>query len=124
MDYFPGIYFLVVLCSDGLGKEIITRYDTDMATDSTFFTDSNGRELQKRVLVLYIFYYMYVIFHIIFRRNFRPTWKYNNTEPVSGNYYPVNSRIIIEVCMHVLMCKYTVYSYTLHHRMVINGSVY
>ena len=30
-------------------------------------------------------------------RNYRPTWKYNNTEPVTGNYYPVDSRIFIKV---------------------------
>ena len=30
-------------------------------------------------------------------RNYRPTWKLNVTEPVAGNYYPVNSRIYIEV---------------------------
>ncbi len=28
-------------------------------------------------------------------RNHRPTWKLNLTEPVSANYYPVNSRIAI-----------------------------
>ena len=27
------------------------------------------------------------------KRNFRPTWKLNLTEPVSSNYYPVDSRI-------------------------------
>ena len=29
-------------------------------------------------------------------RNYRPTWDLNVTEPVSGNYYPVNSRILIK----------------------------
>ena len=38
-----------------------------------------------------------MIFFPIVRRNNRPTWKYNNTEPVAGNYYPVNSRIFIKV---------------------------
>ena len=28
--------------------------------------------------------------------NYRETWKLNQTEPVSGNYYPVNSKIRIE----------------------------
>ena len=31
------------------------------------------------------------------RRNYRPTWVLNMTEPVAGNYYPVNSRIYITV---------------------------
>jgi hypothetical protein len=29
-------------------------------------------------------------------RNFRPTWDLNVTEPVAGNYYPVNSRIFLK----------------------------
>ncbi len=38
------------------------------------------------------------------RRNYRPTWVYNNTEPVAGNYYPVNSRIYMRVsaCVFVV----------------------
>lgn len=31
------------------------------------------------------------------RRDYRPTWELNQTEPVAGNYYPVNSRIYITV---------------------------
>lgn len=62
---------------DKVGKEIITRFDTDLKTNAEFFTDSNGREMVKR------------------KRNYRPTWILNVTEPVSGNYYPVNSRIFI-----------------------------
>ena len=48
-----------------------------MNTLSTFYTDSNGREILKRV------------------RDFRPSWKFEQTEPVSGNYYPINSRMFI-----------------------------
>ncbi|XP_016074137.1 PREDICTED: lysosomal alpha-mannosidase isoform X2 [Miniopterus natalensis] len=62
---------------DGWGKEVISRFDTGLETEGYFFTDSNGREILKR------------------RRNYRPTWKLNQTEPVAGNYYPVNSRIYI-----------------------------
>ena len=58
---------------DGQGKEIISRYTTDIASNATWYTDSNGREWQKRV------------------RNFRPTWTWQPTQPVAGNYYPVNS---------------------------------
>ncbi|XP_027990414.2 lysosomal alpha-mannosidase isoform X2 [Eptesicus fuscus] len=62
---------------DGWGKEVISRFDTTLKTKGLFFTDSNGREILER------------------RRDYRPTWKLNQTEPVAGNYYPVNSRIYI-----------------------------
>ena len=62
---------------DGLGKEIISRYCTTLATQGMWYTDANGRSMQKRV------------------RNFRPAWKLNQTEPAAGNYYPVNSRIAL-----------------------------
>ncbi|ERE78954.1 lysosomal alpha-mannosidase [Cricetulus griseus] len=59
------------------GKEVISRFDTPMKTKGEFYTDSNGREFLKR------------------RHDYRPTWKLNQTEPVAGNYYPVNTRIYI-----------------------------
>uniref|UniRef100_A0A8C3W8Z6 Alpha-mannosidase n=1 Tax=Catagonus wagneri TaxID=51154 RepID=A0A8C3W8Z6_9CETA len=62
---------------DSWGKEIISRFDTTLETNGLFYTDSNGREILER------------------RRDYRPTWKLNQTEPVAGNYYPVNSRIYI-----------------------------
>lgn len=63
---------------DEVGKEIVTRFDTELQTDELFYTDANGREILER------------------RRNFRPTWKLDVQEPVAGNYYPVNSRIYIK----------------------------
>ena len=65
------------LILDLTGKEIIAKYDVKLITKDSFFTDSNGRQMLKRT------------------RNYRPTWKLNVTEPVSANYYPVNSRIFI-----------------------------
>ncbi|XP_005881664.1 PREDICTED: lysosomal alpha-mannosidase, partial [Myotis brandtii] len=62
---------------DGWGKEVISRFDTALETKGLFFTDSNGREILER------------------RRDYRPTWELNQTEPVAGNYYPVNTRIYI-----------------------------
>lgn len=64
--------------TDHKGKEIITRFDTELKNDDVFYTDSNGREILKR------------------RLNYRPTWQVDIKEPVAGNYYPVNSRIYIE----------------------------
>ncbi|CAF4257999.1 unnamed protein product, partial [Rotaria sp. Silwood2] len=62
---------------DGVGKEIIIRYDTNINSASKYYTDANGREVLERI------------------RNYRPTWNYSSDEPISGNYYPINSRIWI-----------------------------
>lgn len=36
------------LYRDGLGKEVITRLDTDIESSDYFYTDSNGREVLER----------------------------------------------------------------------------
>ncbi|KAJ8919704.1 hypothetical protein NQ315_006232 [Exocentrus adspersus] len=64
--------------TDGFGKEIITRYTTSLKeTDGVFYTDSNGREMIYR------------------KKDYRPTYTYTSEEPQAGNYYPVNSKILI-----------------------------
>ncbi|KAG8450230.1 hypothetical protein GDO86_002757 [Hymenochirus boettgeri] len=63
---------------DRQGKEVISLFETTLQTDGVFYTDANGRQIMKR------------------RRNTRETWNLNQTEPVAGNYYPVNSRIYIK----------------------------
>ncbi|CAF3324143.1 unnamed protein product [Rotaria socialis] len=63
---------------DNMGKEIIIRYDTDINSQSKYYTDANGREVLERT------------------RDYRPTWNYTVVENVSGNYYPINSRIWIK----------------------------
>lgn len=63
---------------DGIGKEIISRFNTDLVNNETFYTDSNGREMLQR------------------RVNYRPTWNYTIEEPISGNYYPVTSKIVLK----------------------------
>ena len=55
------------------------RYESNITSKDTFYTDSNGREMIKRV------------------RDYRPTWKLNVTEPVSGNYYPLTASMYIKV---------------------------
>ncbi|KAG6702974.1 hypothetical protein I3842_07G062300 [Carya illinoinensis] len=57
---------------DGIGKEVITRMTANMATDKVFYTDSNGRDFLKRV------------------RDYRADWPLTVTQPVAGNYYPLN----------------------------------
>ena len=63
---------------DDIGKEVIARFSTDLDTHKTFYTDSNGRQILERV------------------RNHRPTWDLTLTEPVSSNYYPVNTRMFVK----------------------------
>ncbi len=60
-----------------MGKEIIIRYNTDINNEKKYYTDANGREVLERI------------------RDHRPTWSYIVDEPISGNYYPINSRIWI-----------------------------
>ena len=64
---------------DGKGKEVIVTFEVPTVRSARiFYTDSNGRQMVERI------------------RNYRPTWKLNQTEPVSQNYYPVNSRICLK----------------------------
>ena len=63
---------------DGRGKEIVTQYLTSIKSEGVFYTDSNGREFQKRV------------------RSSRPSWNLTEHEPIAGNYYPVNTALYIE----------------------------
>ena len=61
--------------SDAQGKEVITRFTTDIGNNATWYTDANGREFQRRV------------------RNYRQTYPWEPTEPVAGNYFPVTSAV-------------------------------
>lgn len=73
MNYTNNRYF-----SDGIGKEVITKFSSNLKNEGEFYTDSNGRDMMKRKL------------------NYRPTWDLKLEEPVSGNYYPVTTKISIE----------------------------
>lgn len=59
------------------GKEIVSVFDTELLSNKTFFTDSNGRETIRRV------------------RDHRYTWKLETTEKYASNYYPVTSWMFI-----------------------------
>jgi lysosomal alpha-mannosidase len=64
---------------DKQGKEIVLEIKTpDIKNNKTFYTDSNGLEMIKRIL------------------DYRPTYNLINTEFASGNYFPVTSCIYIE----------------------------
>ncbi|KAF2322962.1 hypothetical protein GH714_032461 [Hevea brasiliensis] len=57
---------------DGIGKEVATQITTTMATNKTFYTDSNGRDFIKRI------------------RDYRTDWNLEVNQPAAGNYYPIN----------------------------------
>ncbi|CAO2829686.1 unnamed protein product [Amaranthus hypochondriacus] len=63
---------------DGVGKEIVTQIKTTMQTNRTFYTDSNGRDFIKRI------------------RDHRADWDLEVSQPVAGNYYPINLGIYVE----------------------------
>jgi lysosomal alpha-mannosidase len=67
--------------ANNTGYEVIVDFKAlNFDNNQTFYTDSNGLEMQKRIL------------------NYRPTWdiqaNYNDSnENVTANYYPINSAI-------------------------------
>ena len=48
--------------SSELGKEVISRFDSSLKTNGVFYTDANGREMQRR------------------KRDYRPTWSYKGKD--------------------------------------------
>ncbi len=65
------------------------KYTSGLASGGTFYTDANGREMQRR------------------ERDARPTWTLDVHEPVAGNYYPLTSAMYIEVgalCRDAALC--------------------
>ena len=61
-----------------VGREVMSRFRTTLATNQTFYTDSNGREMQRRVL------------------NTRSNYPFTQTEPIAGNVYPVNAVALLK----------------------------
>ncbi|RAL41460.1 hypothetical protein DM860_010254 [Cuscuta australis] len=57
---------------DGTGKEVVTQITTEIKSNKTFYTDSNGRDFLERI------------------RNYRVDWDLQVNQPVAGNYYPIN----------------------------------
>jgi lysosomal alpha-mannosidase len=59
------------------GREVVSLYETDMKTNGTFFTDSNGRETIRRL------------------RDHRSDFRLFTSEHTASNYYPITSWIFI-----------------------------
>ena len=64
--------------SDSIGKEVVARLQCGIASASALFTDSNGREMMRRL------------------RNFVPTWNMSAHDVVPVNFYPVTSAAYIQ----------------------------
>jgi len=73
---------------DGMGKEVVSRFSTNVSSAGEFKTDSNGRDMlvRKRCLTK-------VGAMDSSCRASVP--EYNVTEPVAGNFYPINTAISI-----------------------------
>ncbi|KMY89554.1 lysosomal alpha-mannosidase [Drosophila simulans] len=63
---------------DDVGKEIITRFSSNISSKGKFYTDSNGREILER------------------ERNQREHFTPDMSEAISGNYYPVTGQISLQ----------------------------
>ena len=67
------------LPASGGGTEVTANFFAyNLNSNNTFYTDSNGLQMQERVL------------------NERPTWDLTTNEPISANYYPINSAIVVQ----------------------------
>ncbi|XP_037024932.1 lysosomal alpha-mannosidase-like [Bradysia coprophila] len=67
-----------IATEDNIAKEIVSKFTTNINSESVFYTDSNGRDMMRR------------------KRGERETWDVEMFEQISGNYYPVTTRIAIE----------------------------
>eukprot|EP00456_Euglypha_rotunda_P038373 TRINITY_DN2949_c0_g1_i3.p1 TRINITY_DN2949_c0_g1~~TRINITY_DN2949_c0_g1_i3.p1 ORF type:complete len:782 (+),score=111.62 TRINITY_DN2949_c0_g1_i3:151-2346(+) len=63
---------------DNIGKEIISRFSSDVSSGTVSYTDSNGREFIQRI------------------KDTRFSYNYTVVQPVAGNYYPVNAATTIK----------------------------
>ena len=63
---------------DGQGKDVIVNWHfDDFQANKTFWTDSNGLEMQERIL------------------NYRFTYKFETDQNISANYYPIDTAVAL-----------------------------
>ena len=80
VEWEVQLHGIPVTDSDDLGKEVVVTWSMlgeDFNSENTFYTDSNGLEMQTRVL------------------NERPDFTLVTDEFASSNYYPINSALAI-----------------------------
>jgi alpha-mannosidase len=58
---------------DNVGKEVVLQYNSQIQSNGSWSADSNAREMVPRL------------------RNHRESWNLSVTEPIAGNYVPVNA---------------------------------
>lgn len=63
------------------GKEVVVRYSSGLKSKGTWYTDSNGKELVRRAYN---------------KRGPSYPQPYNISEPIAGNYYPVNAMMSLD----------------------------
>mmetsp|Transcript_2491 Transcript_2491/g.3847 ORF Transcript_2491/g.3847 Transcript_2491/m.3847 type:complete len:227 (+) Transcript_2491:1392-2072(+) len=69
----------IPVTEDNQGKDVVVAvHFNDFNGHKTFYTDSNGLEMQKRIL------------------NHRPDYDFNNVQNISANYYPVDTAIAMQ----------------------------
>ena len=72
------VQMLEIPIIDDLGMEVVAKWTfAGIDNEQTFYTDSNGLEMQKRIL------------------DFRPDFTLKTDMKVSNNYYPINSAIAL-----------------------------
>ena len=70
------VQMLEIPLINGKGREVVAKWKLDrFENEDTFYTDSNGLEMQKRV------------------RNYRPDFTLQTQMEVNDNYYPIQSAI-------------------------------
>ena len=73
----PEVEFTIgpIAFEDGISREVVTKYTTDIQSQGELWTDANGREFQRRV------------------RNQRLSFNYSVVDPIAGNYFPITTSL-------------------------------
>ena len=70
---------LEIPLTNNKGREVVAKWTfAGVENEKTFYTDSNGLEMQKRV------------------SNYRPDFTLDTKMKVNDNYYPINSAIALQ----------------------------